>query len=219
MDTIFFDIGLIIIIATIAGYIGRMMRQPLIPTYILAGIIIGPLLGLITNTGVIATLSEIGIAFLLFMVGLEIDFKRLKNVAMIGSIGGLIQILLTFGLGFLIANAFGIAKLESLYIGLILAFSSTLVIVKLLADKRELDTLHARMIIGILLMQDMIAIFALSILSTKGFSLLFFLISVLKGAALLGFMLLMSRYLLPNVFKYAAKSRISLSECLAFLKL
>ncbi len=207
MDTIFFDIGLIIIIATIAGYTARLMKQPLIPAYILAGLIIGPVLGLITNTGIIATLSEIGIAFLLFMVGLEIDFRRLKNVALVASVGGLIQMFLTFGLGFLIANAFGIGRLESIYVGLILAFSSTLVVVKLLADKRELDTLHARMIIGILLMQDLIAIFAISILSTNDFSPVFFLISILKGAVLLGFMMLMSRYLLPQVFKYAAKSR------------
>ena len=164
MDSIFFDIGLIIIVATIISYLARLMKQPVIPAYILAGVIIGPVLGLITNTGVITTLSEIGIAFLLFMVGLEINFKRLKNVAMVGSVGGLIQVVLTFGLGFLIANAFGIGLIESVYVGFILTFSSTLVVVKLLADKKELDTLHARMIIGILLIQDVVAIFALSIL-------------------------------------------------------
>jgi len=207
MDAIFYDIGLIIIIAAIAGYISIRAKQPLIPAYILVGIIIGPILGLITNPQVVVMISEIGIAFLLFMIGLEIDFKRLQNVALVASVGGILQVVLTFGLGFLVAAAFPIPKLEAIYIGLILAFSSTLVVVKILADKRELETLHARIIVGILLMQDVVAIFALSILSTAHFSPIFLLISILKGAFLIGFMLLISAYLLPKVFKHAAQSR------------
>lgn len=207
MDSIFYDIGLIIIIAAISGYVAFRAKQPIIPAYILVGIIIGPILGLITNPQVMVMISEIGIAFLLFMIGLEIDFKRLQNVALVATIGGLLQVFLTFGLGFLIAVTFAIPKLEAVYVGCILAFSSTLVVVKILADKRQLETLHARIIVGILLMQDVIAIFALSILSTAQLSPIFLLISILKGALLLGFMLLMSAYLLPKVFKHAAQSR------------
>lgn len=207
MDSIFYDIGLIIIIATIAGYTALRIKQPILPAYILVGILIGPILGLITNQDVMLTLSEVGIAFLLFMIGMEIDFKRLQNVALVASIGGILQVVITSALGFLVANLFGITKLEATYVGLILAFSSTLVIVKILADKRELETLHARIIVGILLMQDVIAIFALSILSTANFSPLFLIISILKGAALIGFMIFMSRYLLPKAFKHAAQSR------------
>ena len=78
-QNIFFDIGFIVIISTLFAYLARFLRQPLIPAYIIAGIILGPYLGLITNTEIINNLSEIGIAFLLFIVGLEIDIKKLKD--------------------------------------------------------------------------------------------------------------------------------------------
>src|SRR3989338_459719 len=112
MANIFFDIGAVIIIATIFAYIARFLRQPLIPAYILTGLFIGPVLGLVTNQEVISTLSEIGIAFLLFIVGLEIDIRKLKYVGLVASWGGIIQIVLTSLAAFGFSLAAGFAMIE-----------------------------------------------------------------------------------------------------------
>ncbi len=208
MENIFLDIGLIIIVATIVGYLARLLKQPLIPAYILTGLIIGPLLGLVEDSNMILTLSEIGIAFLLFVVGLELNLKKLRDVASISIFGGLMQFVLLFAFGFLIAATLGFLTIEATYVALIVAFSSTMVVVKLLSDKRELDTLHGRIIIGFLLMQDLIAIVALSILTTlNNFSMAILVIALLKGVILLSVAVIASKFILPSLFKFAAKSQ------------
>jgi Kef-type K+ transport system membrane component KefB len=208
MENIFLDIGVIMFVAAIFALIARAIKQPLIPAYILAGLIIGPVLGLITNTHVITTLSEMGITFLLFVVGLEIDLDRLKNVGLVSTLGGTIQVLSLFVIAFVAALIIGFISVEAIYVGLIIAFSSTMVVVKLLADKRELDTLHGRIMLGLLLMQDIIAILALSMLTTlNDFSGTIFILSLLKGASLFVVAWLASRYIFPKLFKFAAKSR------------
>jgi len=202
------DIGVIMVIAAVFALIARLIKQPLIPAYILAGLVIGPIMGLITNTYVITTLSEIGIAFLLFVAGLEIDLDRLKNVGFVSTLGGTIQVLAIFSIAFVLSLMIGFVAIEAVYIGLIIAFSSTMVVVKLLADKRELDTLHGRIMLGILLMQDIIAILALSMLTTvNGFSSALLALSFLKGASVFVVAWLASRFIFPRVFKFAAKSR------------
>ncbi len=206
-QNIFFDIGFIVIISTLFAYLARFLRQPLIPAYIIAGIILGPYLGLITNTEIINNLSEIGIAFLLFIVGLEIDIKKLKDVGLIATIGGSIQIIAVFALSFIVSFLIGFKTLESAYLGLIVAFSSTMVVVKLLSDKRELDTLHGRIIIGILLLQDLFAIFALSFLSQGTFAADVLLLSLLKGAAIIIISVFAGKYILPKLFRFAAASQ------------
>jgi Kef-type K+ transport system membrane component KefB len=208
MQNIFLDIGLIMMVAAVFALLAKIIKQPLIPAYIFAGLLIGPISGLITNTYVITTLSEIGIAFLLFIAGLEIDLERLKNVGIVSTLGGTIQVLTIFILSFITALILGFIAVEAIYIGLIIAFSSTMVVVKLLADKRELDTLHGRIMLGILLMQDIIAILALSMLTTLNqFSGMVLIISLLKGASLFVVAWLTSRYIFPEIFKFAAKSR------------
>src|SRR3989338_6449420 len=147
MENIFFDIGTVMIIATVLAYFAKLLKQPLIPAYILTGVILGPVLGLITNTEVITTLSEIGIAFLLFIVGLEINIRKLKHVGLVASFGGMIQIVATFAVAFIVSLLLGFFVLESVYIALIIAFSSTMVVIKLLSDKKEIDTLHGKIIV------------------------------------------------------------------------
>ena len=180
-QNIFFDVGFIVITSTLLAYIARFLRQPLIPAYVIAGIVIGPYLGFVTNVEVINNLSEIGIAFLLFIVGLEIDIRKLKDVGLVASLGGFIQIVAIFVLTFIISIFMGFFAIEAVYMGLIIAFSSTMIVIKLLSDKREIDTLHGRIIIGILLLQDIFAIFALSILSQGNLSVYALLLSFLKG--------------------------------------
>ncbi len=221
MDLIFVSIGIIIIVATFLAYITKILRQPLIPAYILTGLIIGPLFGLITNTELIYSLAEIGIAFLLFVVGLEINFGRLKNVALISSVGGIIQMMTLFSLGFLIAHFMGFIQIEAIYLGLIVAFSSTMVVVKLISDKKELDTLHGRMIVGILLMEDFMAILAISIFSVESLAITLIAVSIIKVIILLFIAFISGKYVLPAVFKFAAKTQelfflVSLAVCFSF---
>ncbi|MBW2975650.1 cation:proton antiporter [Candidatus Woesearchaeota archaeon] len=205
---VFFEIALIIIIATVFAFIARRLKQPLIPAYIITGLLIGPLYGLITNRDLIRTLSEIGIAFLLFIVGLEMDLKKLKDVALVSGIGGAIKSLSMFTLGFIIALVLGFVTKEAIYIGLIVAFSSTMVVVKLLSDKKELDTLHGRIVVGTLLLEDMLALLALSVLtSLDGNSFLAVGIALVKGMVFVLVALSFTKYLFPLVFKTAAKSQ------------
>ena len=208
MTNILFEISFVIIFATVFAYFARFLKQPLIPAYILAGIIIGPVLGLISNTEVITTLSEIGIAFLLFIVGLEIDIKKLKHVGLVSSFGGLIQVVSTFTIAFIVSLLIGFFVLESVYIALIVAISSTMVVIKLLSDKRQIDTLHGKIIIGILLVQDLVAIIALSILVTLSeFSFLALAISLFKGLVVLLIALAVGKFIFPSIFGFAAKSQ------------
>jgi len=161
------EIGLMIIIATFLGFIVKLSRQPLIPAYILTGVIIGPLiLGLVKDPELISSLSQIGVAFLVFTAGIEIKLKKLKEVGKVASFGGLTQVLVMFFLAFLIAIWLGFSGKAPVYIGLVVAFSSTMIVITLLAKKKEINSLHGRIIIGFLIIQDIAAIIALAILSS-----------------------------------------------------
>src|SRR3989338_6087733 len=222
INKVFFEIGAIIIIATIFAFIADRLKQPLIPAYIITGLILGPIYGLITNKDLISTLSEIGIAFLLFIVGLEMDLKKLKDVSLVSCLGGTIRSISMFTLGFIIALVIGFVTKEAIYIGIIIAFSSTMIVVKLLSDKREVDTLHGRIVIGILLMQDIIAIVVLLILNNlDNFSSLILLFSLLKGILLFATAYLCGKFVFPHMLKFAAKSQellflIALTICFLF---
>ncbi len=206
---IFMDIAIIIILATLVAYVIKMLRQPLIPAYVITGVIIGPLgLRLITDINNIKLLAELGIAFMLFVVGLELDFTRLKTIGFVASFGGTIQVLFSFVVALLLSLLLGFEGVDVLYMGVILAFSSTLVVIKMLSDKKELDTLHGRIIIGILLVQDVFAILALSALSTLHiFTPAFFLIGLTKGLGLVLIAILCSKYAFPAMFKSAARTK------------
>lgn len=219
---IFFQIGIMFIIAAFGAYISKLLRQPMIPFYMLTGVLLGPVLGLITGSSMIRTMSEIGIAFLLFIVGLELNLKKLRDTGLISIVGGIAQVALVALAGYLAAALLGYTRMESSYIGLILAFSSTMVVVKLLSDKRELETLHGKIIIGILLLQDLIAIFAMSaMLALDGVISLPIISSLLKAATLIVAAYLLSKYLFPVIFRKAAESQellllVSLGICFLF---
>ncbi|MFH1682419.1 MAG: cation:proton antiporter, partial [Candidatus Woesearchaeota archaeon] len=219
---LFIELGIIFIIAAFAAYILRLFRQPQVLAYVLVGILITPVLHLVTETSIIESMSLIGIAFLLFIVGIEIDLKRLKHVALVSTLGGVIQIAFLFILGYLIALLLGFLSLEAAYIGLMLSFSSTMVVMKLLSDKRELDTLHGRIVVGILLLEDIIAIFAISLLtSVNGFTLALVGLALLKFLSLFAVAFLCSKLLFPRIFRFAARNQellliTSLGVCFLF---
>lgn len=223
MVNIFADIGIIIILATVGGIIARLLKQPLISLYILMGVVAGPVLHLIKDMPTVDVLSEIGIAFLLFIVGIELDLKKLKSVGAVASIGALIQMALSFLLGFGGFKLLGFNALTSSYAGIILMFSSTMVVIKLLVDKSQMDTLHGRIIVGMLLMQDVIAVVILSVIGHAGteFTISGLAWSIFLALLAFGVAIFFSKVLFPQLFKFAAKSQelfflLSLSVCFLF---
>jgi len=208
MTQLVFEIGLVIVVATVLAGIARLFKQPLILAYIVAGILIGPTVaGIITNLELIRNVSELGIAFLLFMVGMEMDLRKMKNVGTAVLMTGIVQVSLTFVAGFLVASYLGFAPLTAGYIAIALGFGSTMVVIKLLSDKKKLDTLYGRSVLGILLIQDIIAILVLTLLpniTNPSFTLLG--ISVLKGAILFGAAIIPAKFLIPRISKFMASS-------------
>lgn len=164
-------IAIIIGIAALVSIIARIIKQPPIIAYLITGVLVGPLVFNILNpanasTEIIQLFSHLGIAFLLFIAGLSLDLRVLKEIGGVASIAGIAEIILTGSIGALIALAIGFSSIAALYIGTALAFSSTVVVVKILSDKKELDTLHGRIAIGILIVEDFIAALALMIIPT-----------------------------------------------------
>ena len=207
MQNIFFDIGLIIIVATFLAYIAGLIKQPLVLAYLIGGIIIGPLgLKLINNSDLIMTLAEIGIAFFLFIVGLEMNLSKMRNLGKPILLAGIGQIIFTFVLGFLVARLM-FDSTTAIIVSLALTFSSTMLVVKLLSDKGEIDTLHGRIAIGILIIQDVVAIFALSFLQSGNLSAYFAIASIVKGILLFSATFFVSMFVIPPLFRIAAKSQ------------
>src|SRR3989344_4936207 len=157
-EEVLISISLIVAVAAVLTVLARIIKQPPIIAYLFAGIIVGPLvLNLISpsgdSTSLLQTLSHIGIAFLLFIVGLSLDFRVLKEIGGMSMAVGFTEIALTGIAGAVIALALGFSSTVALYIGAILAFSSTVVVVKILSDKKEIDTLHGRIALGILIIE------------------------------------------------------------------
>lgn len=200
--TILFDVGMIIIAATVLGILAKFLRQPLIGAYILAGILIGPeVLGIVKNTHVIRMFAELGVAFLLFMVGLELDLSRLREVRNVVLGTAFAEVLFLFSIGYFIMYFLGFVGFPAIYVGLFIAFNSTAVLVKLLADKGNLETLHGRIILGVLLIQDILVVLVLSILSTlNNPSLEVLATSLITGAGLLALAIVLSKYIMPSFF-------------------
>ncbi len=217
---IFFEIGILVIFAGLATYIAKLIKQPLIPAYIFAGVLIGNVFGLVTNHELIANLSEIGIAFLLFMVGLELEIKKLKDMGFVSSVAGTVQMVSVFLIGYFVTKFLGFQNIEAVYLGLVIAFSSTMIVIKILSDNLETNTVHGRLTIGILVVQDIFAIIALSYLASSSNASIGYLFFV-KIILVLLFGILASRLVFPKVFEFAAKSRellltISLGVCFLF---
>ena len=219
-EAIIFDIATVLILSAIFGFVAKKLRQPLILAYVLTGLVIGPIVfGFVKNMDLIHAFSEIGVAFLLFIAGLEISFKKIKeaNLKKIVLIG-LLQVAAIFGVVFLCSNLIGISSLQAAYIGIILAFGSTMVDVKLLADRNELVTLHGRLILGILLLQDLIAIIAIMIFTAGGFALAPLGVAFAKLLIILGIAILLQKFVLNKMFKFAARSNeLLLLSCLGIL--
>lgn len=207
----FIQFGLIILVVLGISILMRLLKQPLIIGYILAGILVGPLFfDFVQGSETLNLFSEMGIAFLLFIVGLHLSPKVIKEVGKISLITGLGQIIFTAFLGYFIGLLLGFSTLTSIYIATALTFSSTIIIMKLLSDKDALEKLYGKISIGFLLVQDFVAIFILVLVSSLagGTGTGSVLTSTLvKGVILVGVLFLISYYFLPKLGDFLARSQ------------
>jgi Kef-type K+ transport system membrane component KefB/voltage-gated potassium channel Kch len=206
------SIGLCVTAAAVLAFVAHRLRQPMLLAYLLAGVLIGPQIGLrlITEDEAIATVSEIGLILLLFIIGLEMDLKKLLAAGKPVLVVGVLQAPLCVGLGLAFFAPFGFrasgGDFSLLYVAVCLALSSTMIVVKLLYDKFELDTLPGRITLGVLVFQDVWAIVFLAVQPNLMHPQVATLAgSLVKGVLLVGVSLLVSKTVLPRIFKHAAK--------------
>jgi Kef-type K+ transport system membrane component KefB/Trk K+ transport system NAD-binding subunit len=211
----FFEIAQILGLAALLGALGQKLRQPLIIMFLATGILAGPAcFGIIESYEEIELLAHMGIALLLFIVGLKLDLNLVRTTGPVALATGLGQIIFTSVAGFGIAMAFGFDFISSAYVAVALTFSSTIIIVKLLSDKKEVDSLHGQIAIGFLIVQDIAAIAALVALTTfdlqsaqEGSLLAASLLIAAKGIGFLGAIGLLMRFVLPHLLKRLAYSQ------------
>jgi len=217
MQNIFLEITIIICLAAFVAVIFRWLKQPIILAYILTGILVGPF-GFfnLSNKDVLQLMAQFGITLLLFMVGLELKLSDLKSVGKVSLLTGIGQIVFTSLIGYFISLALGFSVIASLYICIALTFSSTIIIVKLLSDKRDLHSLYGKISVGFLLVQDFFAIILLIFLAGfnnlngESLSVWTFLVTLTKGAILFGGVTYLSKTLLPKMVDVIAHSQEAL---------
>lgn len=159
---VFTEIGILVVIATLIAFFMRVLKQPLIIGHIITGILVGRFaLGIFQNVETLELFSELGISFLLFSVGLSLNPKILRDYGKASFVTGVGQVVLTGGVGIVVCMLLGLDWVTSLYVGVALAFSSTVIVLKLLSDKGDLDKLYVKISIGSLILQDLIAIILL----------------------------------------------------------
>ncbi len=209
----FYEFAIILSLAALLGAIGQFLRQPLIVMFIALGILVGPsVLDIVKSKDNIHLLAEIGIAILLFIVGLKLDLRIIKSSGKIALMTGLGQVIFTSLFGYLIGLALGFSSLHSFYIAVALTFSSTIIIVKLLSDKKEIDSLHGQIAIGFLIVQDIVVILVMIILSamrqSQNTSLTQDIVkTLLSGGVLLAVTLIAMRWIIPRLSFFLAKSQ------------
>lgn len=204
------DIIIIVIAALIGGMVARLFKQPLIIGYILAGVVIGPHTGFVTvsNTHDIELLAEIGVALLLFAIGLEFSFRKLQPVRQIALLGTPLQMILTIALGVAIGRLFGFGWQKSIWPGALISISSTMVVLKSLMSQGWMGTLSSRVMIGMLIVQDL-AIVPMMIMLPQlnnpraGLSVL--VAAALKAAVFIALMILLGTRMLPFLLKRIAR--------------
>ncbi|MCB9362819.1 cation:proton antiporter [Candidatus Woesearchaeota archaeon] len=208
---VFIELTLILIITVITTGIVRALKQPAVIGYIVSGILAGPLLfDVIDSADTLGAFSHIGVAMLLFFVGLNMNPQVIKDVGKVSLFTGIGQVVFTSGIGYLIARALGFDVLTSVYLAIALAFSSTIIIMKLLSDRKDLESMYGRISIGFLIVQDFIAIFTLLVISSLSSEMELTSIAlqtIVKGTAGVVILLVLAKYILPPVMKLIAKSQ------------
>ena len=211
---VFTEMAVLLLVAAVIGAIGVRLRQPLIVAFIAVGILVGPsVLGWVSANDQVDLLAKLGVALLLFVVGLKLDLHIIRTMGPVALATGLGQVFFTSVVGYFIAIALGLTPVTSLYVAVALTFSSTIIIVKLLSDKREVDALHGRIAIGFLIVQDIVVVLVMIGLTALGeagdtASLGQEAVEVLvKGGLFIVIIGLLMRYVLTTLLRQLAHSR------------
>lgn len=169
IESAFGQIALILLVTAVVGFGAKFARQPLVVAYIFVGILLGPtFLDLVHYEAEIELFAELGIALLLFLVGLKLDLSLIKNIGKVAVLTGLGQVLFTAAIGFIIVLGFGFDATQAAYIAVAITFSSTIIVVKLLSDRREIDQLHGQIAVGFLIVQDILVIIFMVVIAAIG---------------------------------------------------
>lgn len=211
-SSIFTQLSVVIVIGGVVSIIMRVLRQPLIIGYILTGILVGPsAFNMIHDHSAFDAYSEIGITLLLFIIGLGLNVGLIKSLGRVSLTTAAAILLLVGGSGILASNLLGFQSREALIIGLSLFFSSTIIILKVLSDKRELTRLHGQIAMGVILVDDVVATFALLFVAAAGtanaLGLSDIALLILKGIGLALGLIVFSTKLLPHFIKFLATSQ------------
>jgi Kef-type K+ transport system membrane component KefB len=209
-EQIFIDISIILSIAIGVAFLVQMFKQPLIISYIITGIICGPLFLNLVNSGLefYDLFAELGVILLLFLVGLSLNIDYLRKIGKVAVITGVGQVLFTVFFGFFLILLLGFSKLAAVYLAISITFSSTIIIMKLLSDKKALRTVYGRYTIGLMLVQDIIAIALIIVLPSlsEGAVLPALGLLLVKFMALLGAVYVLAKVMLPVILSRAARS-------------
>ncbi len=215
METIFFEISLILIVAAVTATIAKFLRQPIIPAYILAGVLLGPsVFNVIRSEHLLETLATFGIAFLLFLVGIELDVRKFMRIGKVAILAGVLQMTFAVFAGYAISRFLGFSNMNAILLAFAMGFSSTIIGLKIIGERKELDTLYGQIVIGMMLTQDFIAILILLFFDvltgtyTGGNANTLQVVGLIIGKAVVLFSLafISSKFLLERIFSYFAKS-------------
>lgn len=214
MDNVFIQLAIILGISSILGFFAKYFKLPLLVAYLLGGLLIA-LTSIfdVKASEALSFLPEIGVAFVLFLVGMELDLREIRNLGKPILVAGIFQIIITTIAGFALAQSFGFESAESMYLGIGLSFSSTIVVIKLLLEKNDLSSLYGKLSLGILLLEDLLAVLLLlwltaspSFLNT-GLSVYFpFLAFILKAVLIFVTAFILNQYILSPIFKVVSES-------------
>lgn len=209
---VFIEMSLLLALTTVVTMFVRRFKQPLVVGYILSGILAGPyFLDVLHSQAELELFSKVGIVFLLFILGLYLSPRVIHEVGKVSLIAGLGQVIITSVIGFIIAIGLGIDKIAALYVAIALTFSSTIIILKLISDKKDLQKLYAKITIGLLLVQDIIATIILIVVTMSagvGSSgmMTTIVLTLIKAGGLILFIYITARYALPKLIASAAQS-------------
>lgn len=199
----FTQIATLLVVAGIFGIAAKLLKQPLLVGYLFAGVVLG-IFGIVSDLEVFSVMGKLGVTLLLFLLGLEMNIREFPSIGKVAVITGAGQILFTSSLGFVIAHLFGFSLLPSLYIAIALTFSSTIIMVKLLSEKKDLNSLYGKIAVGLLLVQDFFAILILMFLSGLGRANLELSEYIFIGVKAIFFLIavwILSKKALPSLFE------------------
>lgn len=209
--TLIIDIAIIITASFLIGFIAHKFKQSVVLAYIFAGVLIGPYgFQLIKNLNEVNALAEMGVALLMFVKGVELNFPKLKTIWKISILGSAVQVVVMISLGFSLSKYLGWSTYNSLLLGMILAISSTMTVMKILMERGEMYSLHGRITAGFVIVQDLMVVMMIFFISNfeaiKEGSLRNLLMTIVGSLLLVSFIVYVGRMVLPKVLTYIIKS-------------